>query len=334
MKRTLLRGVLIVMGILTALGGLFGCIRGGIGPGDDGEQGSDGIGDAAQDNTSGIVSFRYSFDGTIGGNNYSYDVTVKDGVATLTYESMQFHDYGEMTCELPAGFMAQLEGLYKAHRLARWDGFSKYNSWVSDGEGFSLSIRFADGTSMSASGSNSFPKGYRDVKAALDALFAPYVEQMLEAMRQEKIAEGIHGELTFVMITFIQKGTSGSDEYHVLLSREGVRTYNFDVRVKSRSGEFLPVGDYTVYRSVPTEVNEFPVLQAMVEEHGLIAWYNWDKAAEDYSNAEWFQIDLGFGSEMSLSAMGTEHPEGYDAFRRAFLTWLAAKVLEVQAMPE
>ena len=331
MKRNILKGALIVMGILTVLSGLLGCNR-GFKPG-DGEEGTDGIGDKAVDNTSGIVYFRYSYDGSIGGNNYSYEVTVKDGHVVLTYESMEHWEYGEMTCELPADTPARLEEIYKSCRLATWDGFSKYNSWVSDGEGFSLSIRFADGASMSAHGTNAFPKGYRDARALIDALFKPYLEDLLEAKRQAKIAEGIHGELSFVMITFVQRGDSGHDEYHVMLSREGVRTYNFDVRVKSVSGKYLPAGEYTIYRSVPTDVNEFPVLQAMVEKYGLIDWYAWDKAAEDYGNAEWFQIDLGFGTEMSLSAMGTEHPERYDEFRDAFLTWLAAKVLEVQAMP-
>ena len=337
MKRNVLRGVLIAMGILAFLGGLFGCNRG---PSPlDGEEGSNGIGDKAKDNTSGIVSFRYSYDGSIGGNNYAYEVKLEDGKVLFTYESMEHWDYGEMTCEVPADVLAGLEAIYREFRLATWDGYSKYNSWVSDGEGFSVSIGFADGASMSAHGTNAFPKGYRDVRARFDALFAPFVEQLLEAQRQAKIAEGIHGELSSVMFTIVQHGESGHDEYHVLLTREGVRTYNFDVRVQSRSGEYLPVGEYSVYRSVPDEVLDFPAIQAMVEQYGLIGWYAWDKAAEDYNNAEWFQISFGFAGEgddegMTLNAMGSEHPEGYDGFRHAFLTWLAAKVLEVQALPE
>ena len=337
MKRASVKGVLITLGIMAALGGLFGCTRDGGGAGggseENGIEGTDGIGEAAVDNTSGIVGFSYSYGNSIGGDSYSYDVKVKDGIVTLAYESMEYYDYGEMTCELPAEFPVQLEGLYTTYRLAEWDGFSKYDTWVMDGDGFSLHISFADKAYMSASGSNVYPKGYGAAAQAIDALFAPYTAQLLEAKRQEKIAEGIVGDLDFAMITFVQHGTAGSDEYHVMLSHEGVRTYNFDVQVKSESGEYLPAGEYSVYRSVSDETVDLPAIQALAEQYGLAAWYGWDETAADPDNAEWFQLGLDFG-ESQISAMGTAHPEGYDGFRDAFLTWLAAKVLEVQALPE
>ena len=95
----------------------------------------------------------------------------------------------------------------------------------------------------------------------------------------------------------------------------------------------FPAGEYSVYRSVSDETVDLPAIQALAEQYGLAAWYGWDETAADPDNAEWFQLGLDFG-ESQISAMGTAHPEGYDGFRDAFLTWLAAKVLEVQALPE
>ena len=332
-----LRGALIAMGILTALSTLFGCTDGRPGPDDDGEEGTEGVGPAAVDNESGIVSFRYAYDGSIGGNNHSYTVTVQDGTATFAYESMEHYDYGTMEMALPADFPEQLEALYKQCRVATWNGYHKYNSWVSDGEGFSLDIRFADGESLAASGSNAFPDGYGSFVAGLRELFAPYVQQLLDEQRQAKVDEGLHGTLTSILATFTGGGPYGTQEVHVLIMAEGVRDRNYDVRVVNADGEYFPE-DVTEWRAVPDEVIDFPAVQAMVEQYGLITWYDWDKASDD-PDAEWFQLSLDFSGEgdeegMVLNAMGTAHPEGYDEFRAAFLTWLAKTVAAAKALPE
>ena len=53
---------------------------------------------------------------------------------------------------------------------------------------------------------------------------------------------------------------------------------------------------------------------------------DYHKTAEDYNNAEWFQ--LGFSFEKGyISAMGSLPPDGnYDAFRHDILKLLAKKI--------
>ena len=322
--------------ILAALSTCFGGTDGRPGPDDNGEEGTEGIGPSAVDNESGIVFFRYAYDDSIGGNNHSYTVTMEDGTATFVYETMEHSDYGEMSCQLPAEALAQLEALYKQCRVATWNGYSKYNSWVSDGEGFSLDIRFADGERLTASGTNAFPDGYGNFRNGLRELFAPYVERLLDEQRQAKMDEGLHGTLTSILVTFIGGGTDGDDKYHVLIMQQGVRDRNFDVRVVTSGNEFFPEG-VTVWRDVPDEVIDFPAVQAMVEQYNLITWYDWDKASDD-PDAEWFQLSLDFSGEGDeegsvLNAMGSAHPEHYDEFRAAFLTWLAKTVAAAEALP-
>ena len=138
-------------------------------------------------------------------------------------------------------------------------------------------------------------------------------------------------------MTFIGGGTDGDDEYHVLIMQQGVRDRNVDVRVVTSGNEFFPEG-VTVWRDVSDEVIDFPAVQAMVEQYNLITWYDWDMVSDD-PDAEWFQLSLDFSGEgegegMTLNAMGSAHPEHYDEFRAAFLTWLAKTVAAAEALPE
>ena len=62
-------------------------------------------------------------------------------------------------------------------------------------------------------------------------------------------------------------------------------------------------------------------------------WYNWDKAAEDYNNAEWFQLSFSF-EEGNMNAMGTEYPENYDEFRSEVLQHIVRVIRAAEAKHE
>ncbi len=125
-----------------------------------GLKGPDGIGKRAKDNRSGIVSLSYSYDDSIGGGAYSFRVDSGEGGRTFSCEYMAFPDYGEMSCSIGEDVIRELEAIYADCRLAEWDGYHRYAEGVNDGWGFSLSIGFANGKSMSAGGSNCSPEGY------------------------------------------------------------------------------------------------------------------------------------------------------------------------------
>jgi hypothetical protein len=55
--------------------------------------------------------------------------------------------------------------------LKSWDGFSGTASGVLDGDGFSVSVEFAGGERVHASGYMRFPRGYRMAKDALFSFF-------------------------------------------------------------------------------------------------------------------------------------------------------------------
>lgn len=144
-----------------------------------GERGNSGKGYFARSNRSGIAEFRYHFNGTIGGNDFSYKVVKKDGNVTFSCESMERPELGEVTKPENDALLDRLNEIYLKYRVAGWDGFSKYNQYVCDGSGFSLSIKFNDGSSLRADGTNAFPPRYREFCDAMSALLDPIRDEMI-----------------------------------------------------------------------------------------------------------------------------------------------------------
>lgn len=303
---------------LDGVGGFLRRISGKPERPDLGEVGSDGEGDKAEKNESGIVSFTYRYIGSIGGNSFKYEL--KDG--RLIVDLMEYRDYGELSDKIPAGFADRLKALCDSCRIYRWNGFDKSNRLVLDGSGFSLSIRFADGKTLHADGSNSFPGGYREFRERLDALFAPEKEKLLEIARLKQIEKGVTGSPRLILACFKQKGASGGDDYHILFSKNGVRSSNFELKVKSESGEFFPRGEISYYTSLPDEMMRLDEFGEIVKKHGVINWLDFDKSSQDPNNSEWFQLSLSY-DDGRINARGTEHPENYDGFRRDFLSLVA-----------
>lgn len=280
-------------------------------------------------NTSGIVYFSYS-DHESMGNSFTWTVECSGGSVRFTTEDLAHEEYGPMTAEADPALAEQLEQLYLEHRIAAWNGFDECDTNVLDGGGFSLSITFGDGQTLHAEGDNSYPKGYGAFMTGLRELLRPLEKECLEEGRQRKIAEGIHGELECVMVNFIGHGAAGRDSYEFFLTKNGVREKNLDVRVYTENGEFFPEGEKDLLLTVDDSLLGFDEVRALIDRYDLIKWYGYEETAEDYNNEEWFQIYFGFDDGSGLSAMGTEHPENYDAFRADFLT-LMRKVVDAAA---
>ena len=300
------------MGILSFLTGCGGL----------GEKGSNGIGKKAKDNESGIQSFTYRYNNSFGASSYTWDVTETDGKIAFTYESMQHEEFGEMVMECSREILDSLYAVYKDIRIAEWDGYDKHNPNVLDGDGFTLDIKFNDGAKLSAHGSNACPERYGEFESAIYEVLSPLQEKILAEKRQELIDKGINGELDSIMVHFIQHGTSGKDEYSFFIINDSYREKNCEIKIKSYSENLFTEGNYNTYLHVPYSEIDFSPVRKMIDDYKILEWYDYDKAAEDYNNSEWFQIDFGFSDGMNLGACGTEHPENYDEFRAAFITWM------------
>ena len=325
------KGWIVIMAVL-ALFSFFGCKKND--PDEfDTVKGEDGLGDKAVLNESGIAFFSYSYGGSIGGNSWTVAVERQDDAAnTVTYNAMEYGDLGDLQMAAGSELTEELERIYSEHKLYRWEGFSKSDTGVLDGSGFSLFITFNDGKSMSASGENAWPDGYNEFTNDLGSTLAPYLSEMVEKAQQEKIDAGVSGSLNTLMLNFMQHGDSGSDKYEVLIIRphgSGSRK-SFDVQIYSESGDFIEPGKYNYYYDLPEDELALEEFAALFEKYNLIRWYGWDETAENYNDAEWFQLAFSFENG-EMQAMGTAHPENYDAFRQEALQLLVKTIRDAEA---
>ena len=68
------------------------------------------------------------------------------------------------------GIYNQVIRIYSENHIYMWNGFDVCNNDILDGTEFDMSIIFANGKSISACGSNSFPTGYNEVKDEIEKL--------------------------------------------------------------------------------------------------------------------------------------------------------------------
>ncbi len=310
--------VLPILGVIVVLFGLFGYFQskanGGLGL-----RGPNGIGFRGKPNPTKLVGFTYSYRISRGAGSYTYKIADNE----FSYEVMDNEKYAGITAHADEELLAKLKDLYIENESYKWDGYSKSAMNVLDGKGFHINFLFEDGQRCSADGSNCAPENFDQFHAGMQELLKPLADDIVERGKQKKIAEGFPGKVDNVMIYFIQRGKSGSDEYFFSFHpTDSEGKDNLEIRIHSVSGEFLPNGDYKYYGHLDNKYADFSKLDELVEKYQLINWYDYDVAAEDSSNAEWFQVHIGFDDEKRLNAMGTEKPENYDAFRQEFLSYL------------
>lgn len=266
----------------------------------------------------------YSYHGSIGGGSYTITVEKANDTtpATITLDYMDHRDYGILTGKVSDTFMDSLNVLCKRYDIIKWDGFDKINHEVLDGYGFSLSAEYDNGKRINAHGSNSFPSGYHGFSDALEELVKPEKEKLFDEARQKKIERGVEGKLRFMMINFIQHGNSGYDRYEAMISEPMSDRSNFSVTVYSEDGEIFTEGSHRYYGTATNEDIGWDDFAAIIKKYKITNWMDYTKAAEDYNNAEWFQISFSF-DKGNISAHGTLPPDNnYDAFRRDILKLL------------
>lgn len=323
-RRTI--GVILMMGLLSML---MGCIKKGGDVEVDIGGGITGAGAKAVANESAITGFTYSYMNSMMEGSFTYTVKEENGTYQFIYESADHRAYEPMEMELDASVAEKLKQLYIDHKVYTWDGYHKTDSDVMDGDGFSLEISFADGQQMTAYGSNCEPSGYGAYVAALKDLFADQEKSLLEAGRQQIIAQGVSGNLNSFMVCMKQQGASGKDQYDIMVCEQGIRDKNFDVRVQEGADGFFG-GNRQYYMELPNEAIDFEGVKALIEKYQVMNWYGWEEADPDYNNCEWFQISFSF-EEGNIGAYGTAKPENYEKFRAEFLTLMAEMVENAKA---
>jgi len=107
------------------------------------------------------LSFRVS-GMVIGEDIRLYERMDKNGPVLVLSRAVGNRPGSRKEAVLDAAQLAELEALLERNSVRAWNGFKgRPRMDVLDGEGFSFSLSFRDGTTVNASGENAFPAGYQ-----------------------------------------------------------------------------------------------------------------------------------------------------------------------------
>lgn len=115
------------------------------------------------------LSFRVS-GMVIGEDIQLYERMDKDGPCLVLSRNVGHLPDSRREAVLNAALAAELETLLEKNAVRAWNGFKGRPCMeVLDGEGFSFSLAFRDGTKVEASGENKLPAGYADFRRGLNS---------------------------------------------------------------------------------------------------------------------------------------------------------------------
>ena len=111
----------------------------------------------------------------------------REEAGTRVWLELQYQDEYEQMMD--AALMDQAREILERYEVGNWNGFRGSDSMVLDGSSFSFHVSFTDGTSLSASGTNAFPKNQKKVFSELSTLIDPAVEQWCQEQHPNTVKE-------------------------------------------------------------------------------------------------------------------------------------------------
>lgn len=136
-----------------------------------------------------LTHFRYSIWGEM--MPRSWDITLRE-------DGYRIQENEEAPRPFPAGLAAELMRAIAENDAGSWNGVYETEFEVLDGEGFSLEMDFADGTSVRASGDNAFPEKYFSFQHAVLDIFEREKMETLAGTYQYE-GEGVGGDFTITL---------------------------------------------------------------------------------------------------------------------------------------
>ena len=122
-----------------------------------------------------VESFLYETFGTEMSSERTFSIVCEEDGVTITQSSGggQF----VRTAHVVQKIMVRVTDILREHDVLSWDGYAKYDPRVLDGTSFTLSIDFGDGTTISAQGTNSYPKGLSAAMREIEDLFDRFLRE-------------------------------------------------------------------------------------------------------------------------------------------------------------
>ena len=252
------------------------------------------------------VSFTYTHHGTHAGHFYAYTVTATDAGERFEVE-LGMHNTADVVVEEP--LLQPLMDVMVRWDVGAWNGFAEVDATALDGEGFSLNVTFADGTVLTAHGSNAWPENYGAVETEILALLRPLAAKYAFSHTLES------DEPEWVYIRF----ADGEKLFFFCAAGDEAGGTQLRIEVKNIPGMEDCRFDGTV------ETFPFEALQAVVRQQDIPAWSGWEMPQGE---EEYFSIELVYASGETVTAGGRVHPEGYAETRQALVDLLSGYIEE------
>ena len=132
------------------------------------------------DKISGIKIFHYSY--SVG---YHYEARIYyelecENKCTLKIKDEGITEEDAPVYEVDKEITKKLEAILNKYSVGSWNGFSKSDHNVLDGDSFSLYLRTEDDDTVEASGYMKWPKNYEEVKEEIISFFDKYKKVSVE----------------------------------------------------------------------------------------------------------------------------------------------------------
>lgn len=214
-----------------------------------------------------------------------------------------------------AKLMDQVREILETNDVGSWNGFHGNNSMVLDGGGFSIYVKFTDGTTLSASGENNFPANYQTVASELTELIQPtrklwYDEQYPKVIEDTKID-------TFSFRVYPSFSSAQFECSFETRLDDPERLY---MRATIRNGdgpEHPECIDYFFYGVIPEPPYE--ALQEIVERYNLATWNGYSEFLPSKESEKTFYLSVLYESGESIFANGSLLPENYADVEKDFM---------------
>ncbi len=266
-----------------------------------------------------IAHFEFSHIGTIGGDSHVFIVDVNGDSATFKAEGMMYRDF-ELACELSKEEVDRLNDICMVCKKYNWNGYHGNDRYVLDGSGFELTIKYDDGTRLSAEGMNAEPEGYSDFERPMYDLLRPKVDSLIANMKTKHMATHGAEELESIDVKFFN-ADDDKDSYTFSLQNNAQDSCKVKINIRSVNGKYFAIGQIEIDRNLERQTADIDGLIQLLVKYKVAAWRQGDHNEKNNEGLEWFAFEAWFKTTM-LYSRGTIHPDNYDGFRNDFLLWL------------
>ena len=159
-----------------------------------------------------------------GRSRIEYDLMCQD-TCTLTVKPSWMDDEEGIVVEVDSKDVDRILRILQDHDVSSWDGFSKSDKNVLDGDGFSFKVVTKNNQSIYADGYMKFPKYYFEVVSELKTIFNDICDKTFLPLFEHESLKGFSiDDVSKIIID--QYGEGGLETEEVEDSEEILRTYN------------------------------------------------------------------------------------------------------------